>query len=78
MAHLVDEDQRDEADPEPPAAEQCVGADRDDHRAGDGHELQLVEDRAELGQERARGGERAERGGRADAAAGGSSGATTR
>ena len=51
VAHLVREDQRDEPDAEPPAAEQRVGADRDEHRAGDRDELELVDDRAELGQE---------------------------
>ncbi len=38
--------------------EQRVGADRDDHRAGDGDDLELVEDGAELEQEGARGGQR--------------------
>ena len=46
VAELVHEQQQDEADRELPAPEERVGADRDQHRAGDGQELEL-EDRGE-------------------------------
>src|SRR5439155_8291508 len=39
---------------EPPAAEQRIRADRDEHRAGDREDLQLEDDGAELRDERAR------------------------
>jgi hypothetical protein len=45
MAHLVDEDQRDEADAEAPAPEERVAADRDEDRG------ELEPDEAELRQE---------------------------
>src|SRR5207237_847066 len=53
VAHLVDEDQPDETEAEPPAAEERIRADRDDHRPGDREHLELEEDGAELDEERA-------------------------
>src|SRR3954467_10705664 len=52
VPHLVDEEQHDEPDGEPPAPDQGVGADRDDHRARGGEDLELREqeqERLELG-----------------------------
>ena len=58
VAHLVDEQQRDEADRERPAPDQRVGGDRDEHRARGRQELELRQqqqrDLAELGQQRRR------------------------
>src|SRR6266511_1110079 len=56
VADLVHEDQADEPEAEPPAAEQRVGANGDDHRGRDGEDLELrdrEEQELELGKERA-------------------------
>ena len=55
VAHLVDEEQDHEADPEPPAAEPDVERGRDEHGE---EELELEEDAAELDEQRADGDER--------------------
>ena len=52
VAHLVDEEQHDEADGELPAPDQRVGGDRDEHRARGREDLELgqqQQDRLELG-----------------------------
>ena len=52
VAHLVDEEQHDEPDGEPPAPDQRVGGHRDEHRARGGEHLDLgqqQQDRLELG-----------------------------
>src|SRR6266511_610674 len=50
VAHLVDEEEHDEADPEPPAADPDVDGRRDEHRE---QELRLEENGAELDEQRA-------------------------
>src|SRR5215204_6689226 len=50
MPHLVDEEEHDEPDPEPPAADPDVDRGGDEHRE---QELELEQDDAELGEERA-------------------------
>ena len=52
VAHLVDEEQHDEPDGEPPAPDQRIGGHRDEHRARGGEHLDLgqqQQDRLELG-----------------------------
>ena len=52
MTKLVHEEQADEAEPEPPAAEERRGADREDHRAEGVDRFQLQQEYSVLAEER--------------------------